>query len=198
MVRVALTGGIATGKSFCLSRFAALDVPTIDADVLAREAVGPGSAGLAAVVRRFGASLLRSDGTLDRPALARIVFADRAARADLEAIVHPDVYRRIGEWFGALAPSTRIAIADIPLLFETGQNHAFDRVVVCACTPEEQLRRLVSRDHLSEPDARARITAQWPIGDKVARADYVIGTDGTLADTEARVRVVYEVLIADC
>jgi len=198
MVRVALTGGIATGKSFCLARFAALEVPTIDADVLARAAVGPGSPGLAAVVRRFGLSVLGAGGTLDRAALGRIVFGDRGARADLEAIIHPDVYRRIGEWFGQLAPATRLAIADIPLVFETGHNHEFDRVIVCACTPEEQLRRLMSRDDLSEQDARGRINAQWPIGDKVARADYVIETDGTLADTEARVRVVYELLIADC
>ena len=194
MLRVALTGGIATGKSFCLARFAALDVPIIDADVLAREAVEPGSPALAAVVRRFGASLVGADGTLDRATLGRIVFGDRAARADLEAIVHPDVYRRIGEWFGRLAPSTSVAIADIPLLFETGHNHEFDRVIVCACTPEAQLRRLMSRDHLSEQDASARLGAQWPIGDKVARADYVIRTDGTLADTEAQVRVVHESL----
>ena len=102
MLRAALTGGIATGKSFCLARFAALGAATIDADVLAREAVAPGSDGLAQVVRRFGAGVLLADGRLDRPALGRLVFGDRAARADLEAIVHPLVYRRIGEWFADL------------------------------------------------------------------------------------------------
>lgn len=196
MLRAALTGGIATGKSYCLDRFAALGIPGIDADVLARDAVAPGSPGLTAVVERFGASVLRADGSLDRQALASIVFADRAARADLEAIVHPLVYRRIGEWFVDLPPATPAALADIPLLFETGHQHDFDRVVVCACEPDEQLRRLVDRDGLSERDARARLAAQWPIGEKMARADYVIRTDGTFAETDAQVRAVADALRA--
>ena len=197
MLRVALTGGIATGKSYCLARFAALGVPTIDADQLAREAVAPGSPGFHAVVERFGPDVLRSDGSLDRAALARVVFRNRAARADLEAIVHPEVYRRIREWYVALPPRGRFAIADIPLLFETGHQHDFDRVVVCACSPEEQLRRMVTRNHLTEADARARLDAQWPIEEKVARADLVIRTDGTFADTDLQVRSVYELLNAE-
>jgi dephospho-CoA kinase len=197
MLRVALTGGIATGKSFSLARFAALGAPVVDADALAREAVAPGSPGLAAVRGRFGASVIAADGTLDRAALGRIVFTDRAARSDLEAIVHPAVYRRISEWFITLPPATRVAIADIPLLFETGHSPDFDRVVVCACEPAEQLRRLMARDGLSEAEARARLNAQWPIQEKVARADYVIRTDGTMADTEARVTTVYESLKAE-
>jgi dephospho-CoA kinase len=194
VLRAALTGGIATGKSYCLGRFAALGIPGIDADVLARDAVAVGSPGLTAVVERFGPAVLRADGSLDRQALAGIVFADRTARADLEAIVHPLVYRRVGEWFADLPSGTPAALADIPLLFETGHQHDFDRVVVCACEPEEQLRRLVARDGLSERDARARLDAQWPIGEKVARADYVIRTDGTFADTDAQIRAVAEAL----
>lgn len=197
LLRVALTGGIATGKSFCLARFAALGVPAIDADALAREAVAPGSPALADVRARFGQSVMAADGSLDRAALGRIVFSDHAARADLEAIIHPAVYRRISEWFVTLAPGTPLAIADIPLLFETGHGPDFHRVVVCACEPAEQLRRLMIRDRLSEPDARARLNAQWPIQEKAARADYVIRTDGTMADTEARVRTVYESLKAE-
>src|SRR5689334_8981831 len=192
MLRVALTGGIATGKSYCLARFAALGAATIDADRLARAAVVPGSRALDAIVTRFGQSMLLPDGTLDRSSLGRLVFSDRAARADLEAIVHPEVYRRIGEWLATLPPGTRIAIADIPLLFETGHTHDFDRVVVVACDPREQLRRLLSRDGLTEHDARARLDSQWPIEEKVARADYVIRTDGTVADTDRQVRAVYE------
>ena len=148
MVRAALTGGIATGKSHCLARFAALGVPTVDADLLAREALAPGSPGLAAVAARFGPGVMQPDGTLDRPALAAIVFSDRNARAALEAIVHPEVRRRIREWFVSLPPQTPLAIADIPLLFETGQEHDFDRVIVCACDPAEQLRRLTARERL--------------------------------------------------
>ena len=198
MLRVGLTGGIATGKSYCLARFAALGVPVVDADLLARDAVAPGSRALADVATRFGASILLPDGSLDRAALGRIVFTDRAARTDLEAIVHPEVYRRIGEWFAARPPATRLAIADIPLLFETGHEHDFERVIVAACDPQQQLRRLMQRDSLSEAEARARLNAQWPIEEKVARADYVIRTDGSVADTDSQVRTVYEMLIADC
>jgi len=191
MLRVALTGGIATGKSYCLAQFASLGVPVIDADRLARDAVAPGSRALDAVVARFGATLRLPDGSLDRASLARIVFNDRAARADLEAIVHPEVYRRITEWLATLPPRTRIAMADIPLLFETGHTHDFDRVVVVACDPKEQLRRLVARDGLSERDAAARLDAQWPIEEKEARGDYVIRTDGSVAETNSQVRSVY-------
>ena len=163
MLRVALTGGIGTGKSYCLERFAAHGVPTIDADVLARAAVAPGTPGLAAIAARFGSGVLAGDGTLDRPALGRIVFGDTKARTALEAIVHPEVYRRIREWFANLPPGTRVAIADIPLLFETGHNHDFDEVVVAACDPEEQVRRVMARDDLSDAEARARLAAQLPI-----------------------------------
>ena len=194
MLQVALTGGIATGKSYCLGRFAALGIPTIDADRLAREAVAPGSPGLAAVAQRFGAHIVREDGTLDRAALARIVFSDRTARADLEAIVHPDVYRRIREWFAQLPHGTPVAMADIPLLFETGHEHDFDAVVVAACTPEEQLRRLVARDGLSETDARARLEAQSPIDEKVRRAQFVIRTDTGFPQTDEEIERIYRKL----
>jgi dephospho-CoA kinase len=196
MVLAALTGGIATGKSYCAGKFASLGVPVIDADRLAREVVAPGTAGLAAIVARFGPSILRTDGALDRAALARIVFSDRLARADLEAIVHPDVYRRIREWAVNLPPHTSVAIADIPLLFETGHEHDFDRVIVAACEAEEQIRRLVARDRLAEADARARLAAQWPIEDKVRRGDYVIRTDWVYAETDRQVRDVFERLQA--
>jgi dephospho-CoA kinase len=157
--------------------------------------VAPGSRGLAAVVSRFGAGVLRPDGSLDRPALARIIFNDRAARADLEAIVHPEVYRRITEWFANLPPGTRVAIADIPLLFETGHEHEFDRVIVCTCDPDQQIARLMARNNLTREEARARLATQWPTDEKVARADFVITTDGTHADTEAQVARVYELLV---
>jgi dephospho-CoA kinase len=190
VLRVALTGGIATGKSYCLRRFAELGAATIDADQLAREAVGPGSAGLTAVRERFGAQVIAADGTLDRAALGRIVFADTKARAALEAIIHPEVYRRIREWFANL-PSATVAIADIPLLFETGHNHDFDEVIVAACDPEEQIRRVMARDGLSNADARARLAAQWPIGEKVARATHVIWTDRGFGETDRQVGEIY-------
>jgi dephospho-CoA kinase len=195
VLRVALTGGIATGKSYCLARFASKGVPTIDADILSREAVAPGTPGLASIAERFGTGVLTADGALDRPALGRIVFGDNKARALLEAIVHPEVYRRIREWFANLPAATRIAIADIPLVFETGHNHDFDEVVVAACEPEEQVRRIMARDNLTDAEARARIAAQWPIEEKVKRADHVIWTDRGFAETDRQVAEAYDSLL---
>ena len=195
MKRVALTGGIATGKSHVRKEFAALGVPTIDADVLAREAVSPGSAGLHAVTARFGRDVLDAEGNLDRRRLGEIVFANEEARRDLEAIIHPVVQTAIDRWFASL-DSTRhhFAIADIPLLFETGREREFDAVIVTACEPDTQVRRIVSRDGISDAEARQRIAAQLPIEEKVRRADYVIHTDGSVGDTNARVREIHRLL----
>ena len=191
--RVALTGGIATGKSHVRACFEALGVPTIDSDVLAREAVAPGTSGLAAGVTRFGEGVLHSDGTLDREALATIVFADPEARMALEAIIHPDVRRAIDEWFAALdADRYHFAIADIPLLYEVGRAPDFNAVIVVACDLDTQVRRVIKRDRVSEVNARQRIAAQLPIDQKVRRADYVIRTDGTLNDTDRQVSTVCE------
>ena len=187
MVRAALTGGIATGKTYVRLRLEGLGVPTVDADVLARAAVEPGTPGAAALRARFGAAMVRPDGSVDRAALGRVVFADPAARRDLEAIVHPVVYAAIRDWFAALAPDVPIAVADIPLLYETGREADFDEVLVVACPAPEQVRRLAARDGLSEPEALARLAAQWPIEKKVRRADAVIWTTGTFAETDAQV-----------
>ena len=197
MLRVALTGGIATGKSHCLMELSALGAPVIDADALARNALAAGTPGLHAVVARFGAGVLHADGSLNRGSLARIVFSDPRARAALEAIVHPEVYRHIREWFANLPISTRVAVADIPLLFETGQEHEFDRVIVAACDPQEQVRRLIARNGLTEEEARARLAAQWPIAEKVARAYRVIWTDRGYEETNRQVRDVYDALSAE-
>lgn len=185
MLRVGLTGGIGTGKSYVRSRFEARGIPTIDADVVAREVVAPGTPALARIRERFGPRVLREDGSLDRPALAALVFSDADARLALEAIVHPAVRAVMDAWLAAeQARGTEVAVADIPLLFETGRAERFDVVVVAACDPEEQIRRVVRRDGASMEAARARLAAQWPIGEKVRRAHYVIRTDGTFADTD--------------
>lgn len=193
--RIALTGGIATGKSHVRGQFEALGVPSIDSDVLARQAVEPGSAGLAAVVARFGGGILDATGRLDRKKLGAIVFTDAAARRDLEAIVHPIVRQLTEEWFASLNPSHPFAVADIPLLFETGRDADFDAVVVTACDPETQVRRVITRDRVTEAEARQRIAAQLPMEEKIRRAKYAITTDGSLADTERQVREVYEALL---
>lgn len=196
MLRIALTGGIATGKSYCLHRFERLGAAVIDADALARDAVAPGSAGLQAVAARFGPGVLLADGSLDRKGLGRIVFADVKARSVLESIIHPEVYRRIRGWLANLPAQTRLALADIPLVFETGQEHEFDRVIVAACSPEEQVRRIVVRDGLSDADARARVAAQWPIEEKIARAWRVIWTDRGFDETDRQVEDIYRELTA--
>ena len=189
LVRVGLTGGIATGKSYVTARLHAAGLPTIDADQLARDAVAPGSPGLAAVVERFGSDVLTTDGTLDRPRLGRQVFADTAARADLEAIIHPEVRRRIDAWQDALVRDgyRGPVFADIPLLFETQRTADFDIIVVVACDPGVQRARVMERDGLSAEAADQRIAAQWPIGDKVRRANHVIWTNGTFAETDAQI-----------
>ncbi len=182
--RIALTGGIATGKSRCAAVFRAAGVPVIDADIVARDVVAPGTTGMTAITSRFGPTVVAADGSLNRAALGALVFADAAARRDLEAIIHPRVYEAIGRWFAS--QTADLAVADIPLLFETGRDDDFDVVIVAACRPEQQLARLMARNGLSEGDARARIAAQWPIAEKAARADYTIDTSGTLAETDAR------------
>lgn len=187
MRRLALTGGIGTGKSHVAARLRQHGVPVVDADVLAREAVAPGSPGLAAVVARFGSGVLRQDGSLDRSALAAQVFADPVARRDLEALVHPVVRRLIDAFFAALPHETACAVAEIPLLYETGRDADFDAVIVAACAPETQLARVMARDGASAEEAARRIAAQWPLARKRARADYVIDTEGSLAETDAQV-----------
>jgi dephospho-CoA kinase len=187
MLRIALTGGIASGKTHVTKRLREAGVAVVDADVLAREAVAPGTSGLAAVVERFGREILTSHGTLDRAQLGEKVFRDEAARHDLEAIIHPEVRRRMAEFFSALPLDTPFAVADIPLLFETGGEKAYDRVVVVACAPEAQIARVMARDGLSREAAERRVAAQLPIDEKVKRADDVIRTDGTFADTDEQV-----------
>ena len=186
MRKVALTGGIATGKSSVRRRFAHHGVPTIDADALAHAALAPGTPGAVRAVERFGGAIRLPDGGIDRKVLGALVFGDEAARRDLEAIVHPAVYDAIEAWFATL-PAMACAVADIPLLYETGREGDFDAVVVTACAPDEQLRRLMARDGLSSEAARQRIQAQLPLTEKVRRADHVIRTDGSHAETDKAV-----------
>ena len=195
--RIGLTGGIATGKSHVRATFEELGVPTIDADTLAREAVAPGSTGLAVVAERFGPGVLDASGTLNRGKLASIVFADPDARRALEGIIHPYVRTQADAWFRSLDPARHpFAVADIPLLFETGGDREYDAVIVTACDPETQVRRILERDPVTEAEARQRLAAQLPIEEKIRRADYVIRTDGPFEDTDRQVRDVLERLSA--
>jgi len=196
MLRVALTGGIATGKSYVAQRLRQAGVPVVDADVIAREVVARGTPGLRAIVGRFGPAVLDEGGGLNRPALAAIVFSDSAARRDLEAIVHPAVRAGIDRFLAAVPPATPVAVADIPLLFETGRAGEFDAVVVAACPPAMQIERVMARDAATRAQAEQRVAAQWPIDDKVRRADYVIDTSTSFEATDAAVDAVITALRA--
>ena len=196
VLRVALTGGIATGKSWVLARFATHDVPTIDADTIAHDVVRAGQPATADIRRRFGDDVFRPDGELDRQGLGARVFDNPEERKALEAIVHPHVQAAIDRWFSKVDTEggAPFAVADIPLLFETGRQGEFDRVVVTTCRPSLQLERLMARDRVSKTDARQRIAAQLPAERKVAAADFVVRTDVSGADTDWQVDEVVRVL----
>jgi dephospho-CoA kinase len=196
MLKVALTGGIATGKSHVLDRFRALGLACLDADTLAHGVTGKGTEATQQIAARFGEEILDGEGAVDRAKLAAIVFADDRARRDLEAIVHPAVYR-------AIAAGTRgfellgapLVLVDVPLLYETGRAADFDVVIATTASPAAQLDRLRRRG-LSDPEARQRLAAQMPASEKAARADFVIHTDGTFEDTERQAAEVLRALEA--
>jgi dephospho-CoA kinase len=187
--RVALTGGIASGKSTVAGFFAALGVPVIDMDAVAREVVEPGTPLLAAIFERFGPGIRRPDGSLDRAALRAIVFADPAARRDLEALTHPAI-REAGEAHAAAAAGPYVMMA-IPLLAETGGRGRFDRVLVVDCAESAQLARLQSRDGSSPEQARAILAAQATRAQRLAIADDVIANDGSLDDLRRQAEAVH-------
>jgi dephospho-CoA kinase len=194
VVRIALTGGIATGKSYVATRLREAGVPVVDADVLSREVVASGTTGLEAIRARFGASVIAPDGSLDRKRLADVVFRDAGARHDLESIIHPAVRAAIEAFFAALPSDTPFAVADIPLLFETGREGQFDVVILAACSRDLQVERVMARDAASRQDAERRIAAQWPIEEKVPRADYVIWTGISAEETDWQVAHLLDVL----
>lgn len=195
MLRVGLTGGIASGKSAVADELAARGAVVVDADLLAREVVEPGTPGLAAVVSRFGPEVLTPEGRLDRPALGRLVFADAGARRDLEQIVHPAVRARAAELERA-APADAVVVHVIPLLVETGQADDFDLCVVVDLDRETQLQRLQQRNGLSPEDAQARLAAQASREERLAAADRVLDNDGTREELRGAVAGLWAELAA--
>lgn len=198
MLKVALTGGIATGKTYVLDRFRRSGVPCLDSDALVHGVEAAGTEATAAIATRFGAQVLAADGSVDRAKLGPVVFADPAARRDLEAIVHPAVYRAITAGLRGfeLIGNATYAVVDVPLLYETGAAEKFDRVIVTLCPESAQLERLAARG-LSERAARQRLSAQWTSSEKAARADFVIHTGGTFEDTNRQVDTVARTLAGE-
>ncbi|NHC45474.1 dephospho-CoA kinase [Motilibacter aurantiacus] len=191
MLQIGLTGGIAAGKSTAAARLAELGAVVIDADVLAREAVAPGTPGLAAVVEAFGRGVLSEQGALDRAALGRLVFADPEARARLEAIVHPEVGRRRAELAAAAAPGA-VVVHDVPLLVEKGLTAGLDLVVVVDAPDDLRVRRLVDGRGLSPEEARARVAAQASRPERLAAADVVLDGSGPADALRAQVDRLWE------
>ena len=191
MLRVGLTGGIGSGKSTVAARLVERGAVLVDSDRLARDAVAPGSAGLAAVVDAFGDGVLAADGSLDRPALAAVVFDDPAARATLNGIVHPLVRRRSAELIAAVAEDS-IVVQDIPLLVEGGMAAQFPLVVVVHADAPVRVRRLVEQRGMPEADARARIAAQADDAARRAVADVWLDNSGEPAALTAAVDALWD------
>ncbi len=198
MRRIALTGGIATGKTYVLERYRRQGIPTLDADALAHGVMAPGTEAAAAIASRFGAEMLLPDGSVDRRKLGALVFAEPAARRDLEAIVHPAVYRATQAALRAieLTEDASVAVVAIPLLHETGREREYDAVIATVCAPEVQIARLRERG-LDEAEARQRLAAQLPAEEKAARADAVIRTDGSFAETDAQADAALQLLTSN-
>ena len=192
-MRVGLTGGVAAGKSTVSALLAELGAVVVDADLLAREVVAPGTEGLAEVVAAFGPDVLTDDGALDRAALGAVVFADPARRRTLEAIIHPRVRAR-GAEMEAAAGEGAVVVHDIPLLAETGQAASFDAVIVVDVPEETQVERMTRERGLSAEEARSRIAAQATRAERLAVATYVVENTGSLDDLRSRVTEVYEAL----
>jgi dephospho-CoA kinase len=196
MLLVGLTGGIGTGKSTVARMLEKRGAVVFDADVLARQAVAPGTPGFDEVVERFGPNVLAPGGGLDREALASIVFADPAARRDLEGIVHPEVRRMFAEGCEEYRDSDRVVVFSAPLLVETGMHTAFDLLIVVSAPVATQIERLMRDRGMPERDVQARIAAQLPLEAKAEVADVLVDNEGTLEDLEGQVERVWRDLDA--
>ena len=196
MLNVGLTGGLASGKSFVGGGLRDLGCRLIKADELGHEVLMPGGAAYAPVVEAFGTGILNDDGTIDRRRLAARVFTDTALLAKLNGIVHPAVFRREYELTVELvaADPSAIVVVEAAILVETGSYKRFARLIVAACTREQQIERAVKRDRLTREEAEARLARQLPLEEKVRLADYVVDTSGTKENTISQVGEVYRSL----
>lgn len=196
MLKVGLTGGIATGKSYILSVFRELGCEVTDADQVAHEVMEPGRPAFDEIVAHFGEDVIGPDGRLDRARIGAIVFADKAQRERLNSIVHPRVFEAQAEWFAEVERRRpdAIVIVDAALMIETGSYRRFDRLIVAWCEPEIQLQRLMVRNSLTEQQAKARIAAQMPTAEKLKFADFSIDTSFGFEDTRRQVESIHSQL----
>lgn len=192
---VGLTGGIATGKSLVASELRRLGARIIDADCIAREIVEPGKPAYEDIIKEFGRAVLKPDGTLDRKALAAVVFKDKAALQRLNAITHPRIRERIREEAARLSEDgNALVVLDIALLIEMGVKYDVEKIIVVAAEREQQLERAMRRDRLTLDEAERRLSCQMDIKEKLKYADYVIDNSGTMEATLERTRELFEEL----
>jgi dephospho-CoA kinase len=196
MLKVGLTGGIASGKSFVGEALAGYGCLLVHADELGHAALAAGGEAYEPVVQEFGREILTSEGVIDRRALASRVFADPARLAQLNALVHPVVFRREDELIAAFAAQhpDAIAVVEAAILIETGSYSRFDKLILVTCTEEQQVERALRREGAQECDIRARISRQMPLAEKRKYADFVIDTSGEKEDTLRQTRAVYDAL----
>lgn len=196
MILIGLTGGIGSGKSTVARLLEAKGAEIIDADILGHEVQAPGGPAYEALVERFGRGIVGADGSVDRAKLGRIIFEDPTARADLNAIVHPEIYKRITARIDGLRDTDRVVVLDAALLVETlperGSSIGMDALVVVAANREDQIERVVQMRGMSSEDAEARISAQAPQGIKLAAADYVVDNRGSMEELEKSVEALWE------
>src|SRR5919107_5960330 len=193
MLRVGLTGSIAVGKSYVSGVLVELGCRVVDADVVARRVVEPGSEGLRRIVEAFGEWVLRPDGTLDRAGVSAVIFKDGAKRELINSLLHPLIIAEQDEVLRRWESEEPrgVGVVDAALLIESGGYRRFDRLIVVHCRPEVQLERLMRRNSLSREEALARINAQLPQEEKLKHADFDVDTSGGFEETRARVREVY-------
>ena len=192
MLKIAITGGAGTGKSTVARMFAELGAEVLDADQVAREAVAVGEPAWTELRRLYGPEYFHENGELNRSRLAQLVFADPEERRRLDGIIHPVVAQRLQARFTDLERrGVKLVMVEVPLLFETGRERGFDRVIVVAAPEAVQIRRLQGRDRRGEAEIRGILKAQWPLADKVARADYVVDNGGERGVTARQVKNIW-------
>src|ERR1700692_3206716 len=198
MLRVGLTGGLASGKSFVGRALADLGCLLIQADELGHQVLEPGGEAYDGVIREFGPGIVRADGTIDRPKLGALVFQDSQRLAALNALVHPPVWareRRLMEEFAAAHPHG-IAVVEAAILVETGSYRNYAKLIVAVCNEEQQIERAMSRDGMTREQVLDRLSRQMPLAEKIKYADYVIDTSGAKENTLAQTRAVHQALLA--
>ena len=196
MRKVGLTGGIASGKSTVSGMFRDIGVPVIDADVIAREVVAPGSRALEAIVDAFGEEILTEEKSLNRARLGEIVFSDPAKKKVLERILHPEIIAEQDRRLRDLEREGRtpVAVVDAAVMIESGSWKRFDSIVVVDCDESQQIGRLRRRNGMNEKEAIRRVNAQMPLSEKVKYADHVIDNRGSIDDTRKQVEALMELL----